>query len=92
MVCLNAQKETHDVFLQMMKTLLGVEMPENEFLKLMHNSKQARFPKKGDSCLLFLLFYFFILVAFRVTQVIIYINFSSFGIESFFVVHREGTQ
>jgi hypothetical protein len=36
MVCLNAQKETHDVFLQMMKTLLGVEMPENEFLKLMH--------------------------------------------------------
>ena len=36
MVCLNAQKETDDVFLQMMKTLLGVEMPENEFLKLMH--------------------------------------------------------
>ena len=35
MVCLNAQ-ETDDVFLQMMKTLLGVEMPENEFLKLMH--------------------------------------------------------
>jgi len=36
MACLNAQKETHDVFLQMMKTLFGVEMPENEFLKLMH--------------------------------------------------------
>ena len=36
MVCLNAQKETEDVFLQMMKTLLGVEMLENEFLKLMH--------------------------------------------------------
>ena len=36
MVCLNAQKETDDVFLQMMKPLLGVEMLENEFLKLMH--------------------------------------------------------
>ena len=83
MVCLNAQKETDDVFLQMMKTLLGFEI--DAYVK-----KTGTIPEKGDSCLLFLLFYFFILVAFRVTQVIIYINFSSFGIQSFFVVHREG--